>query len=78
MEYILEIETKKEKFNEPLYLESGRLLEEFEIVYETYGRLNEDKSNVIVICHALILPKPLMNVKHFAKLKKGIVQPNCL
>jgi hypothetical protein len=53
LEYILEIETKKEKFNEPLYLESGRLLEEFEIVYETYGRLNEDKSNVIVICHAL-------------------------
>lgn len=49
----MEIETKKEKFNEPLYLESGRLLEEFEIVYETYGRLNEDKSNVIVICHAL-------------------------
>jgi len=49
----LRLETKLEKFNEPLYLESGRILEKFEIVYETYGELNEDKSNVIVICHAL-------------------------
>ncbi len=49
----MEIQTKTEKFNEPLYLESGRVLEEFEIVYETYGKLNEDKSNVIIICHAL-------------------------
>lgn len=49
----MKIETKKAKFTEPLHLESGRILEEFEIVYETYGELNEDKSNVIVICHAL-------------------------
>ena len=53
MEIVLRIETKVEKFNEHLYLESGRLLEGFEIIYETYGQLNEDKSNVIVICHAL-------------------------
>lgn len=49
----MRIETKTAKFTEPLYLESGRILEEFELVYETYGELNEDKSNVIVICHAL-------------------------
>lgn len=49
----MKIETKVEKFNEPLHLESGRILEEFELIYETYGELNEDKSNVIVICHAL-------------------------
>ena len=49
----MKIETKIEKFNEHLYLESGRLLESFQIIYETYGELNEDKSNVIIICHAL-------------------------
>lgn len=49
----MKIETKVEKFTEPLHLESGRILEEFELIYETYGELNEDKSNVIVICHAL-------------------------
>jgi homoserine O-acetyltransferase len=47
------IETKKAFFDEPLYLESGRILEPFEIQYETYGELNKDKSNVIVITHAL-------------------------
>ncbi len=49
----MEIKTKIAKFDEPLYLESGRILESYELIYETYGQLNEDKSNVIVICHAL-------------------------
>jgi homoserine O-acetyltransferase len=49
----LKIETKKAKFRQPLYLESGRLLEPWEIIYETYGELNEDNSNVILITHAL-------------------------
>ncbi|MCV6606748.1 MAG: homoserine O-acetyltransferase [Campylobacterales bacterium] len=49
----MEITTKTEKFTNALYLESGRILEPFEISYETYGELNEDKSNVIVVCHAL-------------------------
>lgn len=40
-------------FGEPLHLESGRILSEFDLAYETYGELNSDKSNVIVVCHAL-------------------------
>ena len=47
------ISTKTAIFNEPLHLESGRILESYEIAYETYGELNDDKSNVIVITHAL-------------------------
>ena len=49
----MKIQTKKATFNEPLYCESGRILQPYEIAYETYGELNEDKSNVIVIAHAL-------------------------
>ncbi len=40
-------------FNEPLLLESGRQLENFTLAYEIYGTLNEDRSNAILICHAL-------------------------
>lgn len=49
----LNIQTNTEHFTNPLYLESGRILEPYDISYETYGELNDDKSNVIVVCHAL-------------------------
>ena len=49
----MKIKTKIAHFSSPLYLESGRILEPYEITYETYGTLNKDKSNVILICHAL-------------------------
>ena len=49
----MKIETKIAHFSSPLYLESGRILEPYEIAYETYGELNTDKSNVILVCHAL-------------------------
>jgi homoserine O-acetyltransferase len=49
----LNLRTKTASFKNALYLESGRILEPFEIVYETYGTLNEAKDNAIVVCHAL-------------------------
>jgi len=49
----LNLQTYTEHFTNPLYLDSGRILEPYDITYETYGTLNEEKSNVIVVCHAL-------------------------
>ena len=40
-------------FDEPLALDCGRTLAEYEMVYETYGTLNADRSNAVLICHAL-------------------------
>ncbi len=34
-------------------LENGKKLRNLEIAYQTYGKLNSDKSNVIWVCHAL-------------------------
>jgi homoserine O-acetyltransferase len=39
--------------NKPFKLESGATLSPVTLAYETYGRLNADKSNVILIVHAL-------------------------
>jgi homoserine O-acetyltransferase/O-succinyltransferase len=38
---------------EPLALDSGQTLAPYSIAYTTYGRLNADRSNAILICHAL-------------------------
>jgi len=39
--------------NDPIDLDCGRSLPSFEMMYETYGQLNEQKDNAILICHAL-------------------------
>ena len=44
---------QKVQFDNPLHLKSGVILDSYELVYETYGELNEDKSNAVLICHAL-------------------------
>lgn len=47
------VSPKTEKFTESLPLRSGRSIASYELIYETYGTLNADKSNAILICHAL-------------------------
>jgi len=49
----MQIQTHTAHFTTPLYLESGRILEPYDLSYETYGELNESKDNVILVCHAL-------------------------
>jgi len=39
--------------DDPLILDSGERLAPYTIAYQTYGGLNDDKSNVVLVCHAL-------------------------
>jgi homoserine O-acetyltransferase len=47
------VEQQCAHFDEPLALRSGATLDSFTLAYETYGTLNADHSNTILICHAL-------------------------
>lgn len=40
-------------FDEPLTLRSGKVLPQYDLMVETYGELNADRSNAVLICHAL-------------------------
>ena len=40
-------------FQQPLALACGRQLDSYELVIETYGQLNSQASNAVLICHAL-------------------------
>ncbi|MFA5522181.1 MAG: homoserine O-acetyltransferase [Castellaniella sp.] len=40
-------------FDEPLRLASGQVLPRYELAVETYGTLNEARSNAVLVCHAL-------------------------
>ncbi len=41
------------RFGESFTFESGDIIPQFTLRYETYGKLNPDKSNAILVCHAL-------------------------
>lgn len=41
------------RFAEPLRLQGGGTLADYTLMYETYGTLNADKSNAVLVCHAL-------------------------
>ncbi len=41
------------KFSEPVPLKCGAVMDQYDLVYETYGKLNADRSNAVLVCHAL-------------------------
>ena len=49
----MEIKPKIMSFNDPILLESGAKMPFLDIAYETWGQLNSQRSNAILICHAL-------------------------
>jgi len=44
---------QKMHFDAPLALASGASIAGYDLVYETYGRLNAQRSNAVLVCHAL-------------------------
>lgn len=47
------VQTQFLEVKEPLQLVSGKILPEYTIAYETYGELNEEKDNALLVLHAL-------------------------
>jgi len=47
------VTTQSAHFDTPLTLDCGRELSQYDLVYETYGELNANRDNAILICHAL-------------------------
>ena len=40
-------------FEDPFLLQNGSTLPRFDLITETYGTPNENKTNAVLICHAL-------------------------
>ena len=47
------VKAQSVEFKETLILESGDQLDSLEMIFETYGNLNPERTNAILVCHAL-------------------------
>ncbi|ODS94404.1 MAG: homoserine O-acetyltransferase [Lautropia sp. SCN 69-89] len=47
------VTAQRMRFEQPLALRSGASIAGYELVYETCGTLNADRSNAVLVCHAL-------------------------
>src|SRR5262245_65077212 len=50
--------------DKPLHLDAGIELAPFQIAYQTYGTLDAERSNAILICHALTGDQHVANLHH--------------
>src|SRR5258705_3490402 len=53
MQSVGDVQPQAMHFVQPLPLASGASLRDYTLVYETYGTLNADRSNAVLVCHAL-------------------------
>jgi len=60
-----------QQFDSPLQLDCGHVLEQYVLIYETYGVLNSDRSNAILICHALSGDHHAAGYHHLEERKPG-------
>ncbi len=54
----------------PLRLDCGDILDHWQVAYQTYGRLNAERSNAVLICHALTGDQHVHNI-HPVTAKPG-------
>src|SRR5437868_4492994 len=47
------VKPQKARFDTPIRLRGGAELPSYELAYETYGELNQARSNAVLVCHAL-------------------------
>jgi len=86
MDYKIE-NTKQIIITKPLELDCGQTIKDFPIAYETYGKLNKEKNNAILIFHALTGDQfvagnnPITNKEGWwatAVVRKAVTQINTL
>jgi len=53
MSSVGQVQPQSMHFTSPLPLRSGASLRDYTLVYETYGTLNAQRSNAVLVCHAL-------------------------
>jgi len=58
---------KKLIIDQPLELDCGKIIKDFPLAYETYGKLNKDRSNAILAFHALTGDQFAANINPITK-----------
>ena len=74
------VKTSKQFFKGTLKLDCGVVLENYEICYETYGKLNGNRDNAVLVCHALTADAHAASSKENGVTHKGwwdkVIGPN--
>ena len=67
---------KKFRYTSPFTLECGVVLDELEIAYHTYGKLNQNGDNCIWVCHALTADSDVKSWWPHTVEKGGFLDPD--